>query len=622
MLLSMHYYQFKTSNFMELPCHQETDLKDYEPSSESDCIPSGSEPELACERRAFLKMLLGSLFVAEAAINCGGREEPTSSEDTGQTEMTVEEPDEIKKFLKELFAEKEFGKISPPPGKINQQYCEKWLRRYRGADTNYRGPLNKTLLNGWSTFLDSGEYKTVSRILKDEKVPLFFVFLAAAESEFNHQANSNMKAKGMWQFIPETAASYGLLAGNWNKRHKRIVTISKDHRNELEPATKAACKLLKDLFDMVESWEKAVNRKHRDKAVSLSESDKWFWAMCAYNRSPARVYKTFIKTTGDPADYIATCPNNESDNYAARIFAIAQFLKESFESGKPLISKIDKAEVEARASQCEADRLYDKIKPVLQEDISNPQEIVDELQRVLGVYNKELTAGKISAEYRDGALEVVMHDISVLKQKFPDQFTTIEAVNGLAVAVATDPYGETEIEKVTKPQSTPGLFQSAEQILEKVTLVEDLDIAPYTLRPLDNLGKIATWLSGDRQKVFAVQNLIKKLNPQITNWNKLDVGQSINVPSKMIEVPQIGLNSLLDQYYPGVITQYTAFFYNKFIRHGANPKEAAKANAKAVKKAYQQAEMYLKWINGKNPNSKKPADRIKPGEIIYVPAVS
>ena len=52
-------------------------------------------------------------------------------------------------------------------------------------------------------------------------------------------------AKGMWQFIPETAAAYGLRVGPLADLRRPDPA---DDRQHFEPSTKAAARYLKDLY--------------------------------------------------------------------------------------------------------------------------------------------------------------------------------------------------------------------------------------------------------------------------------------------------------------------------------------------------------------------------------------
>ena len=80
-------------------------------------------------------------------------------------------------------------------------------------------------------------------ILEREKIPADFIYLVAIESAFNPLAKSPAKAAGMWQFMPATAREYGL-----------EVNSDIDERYNLEKATIAACKYLREAYNKYGSW--------------------------------------------------------------------------------------------------------------------------------------------------------------------------------------------------------------------------------------------------------------------------------------------------------------------------------------------------------------------------------
>ena len=80
-------------------------------------------------------------------------------------------------------------------------------------------------------------------ILKEEKVPTDFLYLAVIESTLNPRAVSPAKAVGIWQIMPRTGREYGLEVNN-----------DIDERYHIEKSTRAACKYLKDAYEKYGSW--------------------------------------------------------------------------------------------------------------------------------------------------------------------------------------------------------------------------------------------------------------------------------------------------------------------------------------------------------------------------------
>ena len=84
-------------------------------------------------------------------------------------------------------------------------------------------------------------------ILERETIPADFIYLVAIESAFNPLAKSPAKAAGMWQFMPATAREYGLEVNN-----------DIDERYNIEKATVAACRYLRDAYEKYGSWVDAA----------------------------------------------------------------------------------------------------------------------------------------------------------------------------------------------------------------------------------------------------------------------------------------------------------------------------------------------------------------------------
>lgn len=111
------------------------------------------------------------------------------------------------------------------------------------------------------------------RIFKKEGVPTDLVWLAQVESGWNPYAYSWAAAKGIWQFIPATAARFGLTQNYWL-----------DERSDPEKSTTAAARYLKWLSTRYNGdWSLALaayntGEGHVDSAIARSGS-RDFWRL-------------------------------------------------------------------------------------------------------------------------------------------------------------------------------------------------------------------------------------------------------------------------------------------------------------------------------------------------------
>lgn len=99
------------------------------------------------------------------------------------------------------------------------------------------------------TARDKGYTRTIPEALLDRGLPVQFFYLAMQESDFDPYRSGPMTrkgyAKGMWQFIPETAVKYGLHLGP-------LVDLGRadpgDERDHEEKATGAATRYIQTLY--------------------------------------------------------------------------------------------------------------------------------------------------------------------------------------------------------------------------------------------------------------------------------------------------------------------------------------------------------------------------------------
>ncbi len=83
----------------------------------------------------------------------------------------------------------------------------------------------------------------IENTLQENQVPIDFIYLAVAESEFDNNAQSYTGAMGMWQFMEATAKEYDL-----------EVNRDVDMRRDPKLATEAAAKYLKFAYSRFNNW--------------------------------------------------------------------------------------------------------------------------------------------------------------------------------------------------------------------------------------------------------------------------------------------------------------------------------------------------------------------------------
>jgi membrane-bound lytic murein transglycosylase D len=93
----------------------------------------------------------------------------------------------------------------------------------------------------------SGRYlEEMETIFKESGLPIELTRLAFVESSFNIMARSKVGASGIWQIMPYTARPY------------KMISPVVDKRNHPIEATKLAAKLLRQHYNLLESWPLAI----------------------------------------------------------------------------------------------------------------------------------------------------------------------------------------------------------------------------------------------------------------------------------------------------------------------------------------------------------------------------
>jgi len=86
-------------------------------------------------------------------------------------------------------------------------------------------------------------FPIIEPVLRENNIPDDFKYLAVIESNLDPSAVSPARAVGIWQFMENTAHSYGL-----------TVNSQIDERRNVRKATQAACKYLQEAYDKFGDW--------------------------------------------------------------------------------------------------------------------------------------------------------------------------------------------------------------------------------------------------------------------------------------------------------------------------------------------------------------------------------
>lgn len=130
-------------------------------------------------------------------------------------------------------------------------------------------------------------FPVIEPILKQEGVPDDFKYLMIIESNGDIYARSTVGAAGLWQFMEETARSYGLEVNN-----------HVDERYNIEKATRAACSYLKESYEKYGDWltvaasynagrnsiDKRIEKQKECKAIDLhlaAETSRYIFRLLA-----------------------------------------------------------------------------------------------------------------------------------------------------------------------------------------------------------------------------------------------------------------------------------------------------------------------------------------------------
>ncbi len=139
-------------------------------------------------------------------------------------------------------------------------------------------------------------YYVVQEVQK-RNMPMEIALLPIIESAYNPIARSNMKAVGLWQFIPSTGKNYGLKQNWW-----------KDERSNVILSTNASLDYLEKLYKQFGTWE---------------------LALAGYNAGEGKVAREIKKNKRRkrPTDYYTISLPRETDEYVSKLIAMKHIIQ-------------------------------------------------------------------------------------------------------------------------------------------------------------------------------------------------------------------------------------------------------------------------------------------------------
>lgn len=136
-------------------------------------------------------------------------------------------------------------------------------------------------------------FPVIEPLLRAYGIPDDFKYIPLVESGLC-EGTSPKGARGLWQFMPGTARTYGLKVGH-----------GVDERNNLRKSTIAACKYIKELY---------------------GEFNSWTLAAAAYNNGSIKLERAINKQNED--NYFRMSLNRETGSYIYKLVAMKAIIQQ------------------------------------------------------------------------------------------------------------------------------------------------------------------------------------------------------------------------------------------------------------------------------------------------------
>jgi len=147
--------------------------------------------------------------------------------------------------------------------------------------------------------LETFYFPMIEETLDKYGLPLELKYLVVVESAFNPIAVSPAGASGLWQFMLPTGRSYGL-----------EINSLIDERRDPVKSTDAACRFLKDMYDIYEDWNLALAAYNCgagtvNRAIRRANGKKDYWAIYNYLPRETRSYVPYFIAVNYVMNYYA-----------------------------------------------------------------------------------------------------------------------------------------------------------------------------------------------------------------------------------------------------------------------------------------------------------------------------
>jgi hypothetical protein len=198
------------------------------------------------------------------------------------------------------------------------------MRRYNRHESLDRELTSFTYLHASTMLLFKRAnrfFPIIEPILKANNIPDDFKYLAVIESMLDPRVSSPARAVGLWQFLESTGRQYGL-----------HITSTVDERCNVEKATVAACKYLREAYTKYGNW------------LSVASS---------YNAGMGRISNEINRQEGETS--LDLWLVEETTRYPYRIIAIKQIFENPYRYGFLLRPKDLYKPVRTRAVEVRTD---------------------------------------------------------------------------------------------------------------------------------------------------------------------------------------------------------------------------------------------------------------------------